>query len=39
MEVSGDFDTPAALPPKQKPPLLLDRLFGGPQGRSPHFGK
>ena len=30
MEVSSDFDAPAALPLEQKPPLLLDRLFGGP---------
>jgi len=34
MEVSGEFDTPAALTPEQEPPLLLDRLLGGPQGPS-----
>ena len=39
MEVNGDFDTPAALPPEKKPPLLLDRLFGGPHVPSGDFGK
>ena len=39
MEVSGEFDTPAALPPEQAPPLLLDRMVGGPQGPSGDFGK
>ena len=30
MELSGEFDIPAALPPEQEPPLLLPRLLGGP---------
>jgi len=34
MEVSGEFDTPAALTPEQEPLLLLDMLLGGPQGPS-----
>jgi hypothetical protein len=39
MEVSGEFDAPAALPPEQEPPSLLDSLLGGPQGQSGQFGK
>jgi hypothetical protein len=39
MEVSGEFDTPAALPPEQEPPSLLDSLLGGLQGQSGQFGK
>ena len=39
MEVSGEFDTPAALPPKQEQPLLLDSLLVWSQGRLVNFGK
>jgi len=41
-DVSDEYDAPAALPPEQKPPYLLDRwLVGGgkPQGPSGDFGK
>ena len=34
-EVSDEYDAPAALPPEQKPPYLLDRwLVGGGSHRA-----
>jgi len=39
MEVSGEFDTPTALPPEQKPHLLLDNLLRGPRVPCGDFGK
>jgi hypothetical protein len=34
MEVSGQFQTPAALPPGKEPQYPLDRGPSGPQSRS-----
>jgi hypothetical protein len=40
MEVSGQFHTPAALPPGEDTPgTHLDRRLGGPQSRSGHRGE
>jgi len=39
MEVSGEFDTPTALPPEQNPNLLLDNLLRVPRGPRGDFGK
>ena len=37
MEVSVQFEGPAALPPEKEPPLLFYRLLGGLQGQSRKF--
>jgi hypothetical protein len=39
MEVSGQLDAPAALPPGKSPPYPLYRRLGGPQSRSGQHGE
>jgi hypothetical protein len=39
MEVSGQLQAPAALPPEKEPLLPLDRRLGGPQSRSGRGGE
>jgi hypothetical protein len=39
LEVSGQVDAPAALPPGKEPWYPLDRRLGGPQSRSGQRGE
>jgi hypothetical protein len=39
MEVSGQLDAPAALPPSKEPRYPLDRSLGGPQSRAGYSGE
>jgi hypothetical protein len=39
MEVRGQLNALAALPPKRKHRYTLKRRLGGPQSQSEHFGE
>jgi hypothetical protein len=39
MEVSGQLQAPAALPPVKEPPIPLDRKLSGPQSRYGQCGE